>query len=338
MKRARDPQNVAVPIYSIPSLSHTLSLSLIPSLSPIPSLSLIPSFSPIPSLSPVPSLSHTLPLSLIPFLSTYPSLSPLPLSRPLPLSHPPPLSHPLPLSLSLPLSHPLLLSLPLPLPVPSLSPPFLSPTPSLPPPPPPPSPPPSPLSHLLPLFYPPISFSPPMPLSSILQFWLWLSLHRVPWAWPYHCGYGRGLINMCLWERCRITIPAHLGYGERGDGAGHPPNSTYTLVFYVRLIKIERVSTYQMRIYISLASFSGPKTGGVEGLGTRLLKPTWVDTVGVTEWELVRNTVQCHPGRRKMKGQEPEWPNPLRDVARNSFCHGCVTQIWESKQRGVCLC
>lgn len=53
-------------------------------------------------------------------------------------------------------------------------------------------------------------------------------------------GMDRGLVNMCLWERRKITIPPHLGYGERGVGQTIPPNST--LVFYTRLIKIERVS------------------------------------------------------------------------------------------------
>ena len=55
-------------------------------------------------------------------------------------------------------------------------------------------------------------------------------------------GMDRGLMNMCLWERRRITIPPHLGYGQRGVGQLIPPNST--LVFYVRLIKIERVSSW----------------------------------------------------------------------------------------------
>ena len=54
-------------------------------------------------------------------------------------------------------------------------------------------------------------------------------------------GMDRGLMNMCLWERRKITIPPHLGYGQRGVGQVIPPNST--LVFYVRLIKIERVSS-----------------------------------------------------------------------------------------------
>ena len=53
-------------------------------------------------------------------------------------------------------------------------------------------------------------------------------------------GMDRGLVDMCLWERRRVTIPPHLGYGEVGVGETIPPQST--LVFYVRLIKIERVS------------------------------------------------------------------------------------------------
>ena len=53
-------------------------------------------------------------------------------------------------------------------------------------------------------------------------------------------GMDRGLMDMCLWERRRVTIPPHLGYGRRGVGQVIPPNST--LIFYTRLIKIERVS------------------------------------------------------------------------------------------------
>ncbi|CAI8055374.1 Cartilage-associated protein [Geodia barretti] len=48
----------------------------------------------------------------------------------------------------------------------------------------------------------------------------------------------RGLVDTCLWERRRITIPPHLGYGASGVGAVIPPHAT--LVFYIRLIKIER--------------------------------------------------------------------------------------------------
>ena len=52
-------------------------------------------------------------------------------------------------------------------------------------------------------------------------------------------GMDRGLMDTCLWERRRITIPSHLGYGTRGVGEIIPANST--LVFYIRMIKIERV-------------------------------------------------------------------------------------------------
>ena len=54
----------------------------------------------------------------------------------------------------------------------------------------------------------------------------------------------RGLNGTCLWERRRITIPPHLGYGERGVGTKIPPNSV--LVFYIRMIKIERVSSARL--------------------------------------------------------------------------------------------
>ena len=52
-------------------------------------------------------------------------------------------------------------------------------------------------------------------------------------------GMDRGLVDTCLWERRRITIPSPLGYGSRGVGSIIPPDAT--LVFYIRLIKIERV-------------------------------------------------------------------------------------------------
>lgn len=51
-------------------------------------------------------------------------------------------------------------------------------------------------------------------------------------------GMDWGLQDMCLWERRRITIPPHLGYGSSGVGAIIPPDAT--LIFYVRLIKLER--------------------------------------------------------------------------------------------------
>jgi FK506-binding protein 2 len=51
-------------------------------------------------------------------------------------------------------------------------------------------------------------------------------------------GMDRGLVGTCLFERRRITIPPDLGYGQSGVGELIPPNST--LIFYIRLIKLER--------------------------------------------------------------------------------------------------
>merc|ERR1711881_50412 len=51
-------------------------------------------------------------------------------------------------------------------------------------------------------------------------------------------GWDQGLQNMCPGEKRRLTIPAHLGYGDRGAGADIPGGAT--LVFEVELVKIER--------------------------------------------------------------------------------------------------
>lgn len=74
-------------------------------------------------------------------------------------------------------------------------------------------------------------------------------------------GMDRGLVDTCLWERRRITIPSHLGYGSTGVGTIILPHST--LVFYIRLIKIERVCPYVcllVEVYIIHTCF-------VEGIG-----------------------------------------------------------------------
>eukprot|EP01147_Barroeca_monosierra_P007535 gene7535-572_t len=49
-------------------------------------------------------------------------------------------------------------------------------------------------------------------------------------------GWDRGLLNMCIGERRRLTIPSGLGYGDSGAGESIPGGAT--LVFDVELIKI----------------------------------------------------------------------------------------------------
>ncbi|CAI4222102.1 unnamed protein product [Auanema sp. JU1783] len=51
-------------------------------------------------------------------------------------------------------------------------------------------------------------------------------------------GWDQGLMGMCVGERRILTIPPHLGYGERGAPPKIPGNSV--LKFDVELMKIDR--------------------------------------------------------------------------------------------------
>ncbi|KAL5268310.1 hypothetical protein ACHWQZ_G002241 [Mnemiopsis leidyi] len=50
-------------------------------------------------------------------------------------------------------------------------------------------------------------------------------------------GWDQGLLNMCPGDQRKLTIPPHLGYGDRGAG-GKIPGGAW-LVFEVELLEIK---------------------------------------------------------------------------------------------------
>eukprot|EP00891_Asterochloris_glomerata_P003859 jgi/Astpho2/3859/e_gw1.00062.121.1_t len=49
-------------------------------------------------------------------------------------------------------------------------------------------------------------------------------------------GWDQGILGMCVGEKRKLRIPAHLGYGERAMGDKIPANSA--LVFDTELVSI----------------------------------------------------------------------------------------------------
>ena len=51
-------------------------------------------------------------------------------------------------------------------------------------------------------------------------------------------GWDQGLIDMCPGDKRKLTIPPHLGYGDRGAGGVIPGGAT--LIFEVELLEIKK--------------------------------------------------------------------------------------------------
>jgi len=76
-------------------------------------------------------------------------------------------------------------------------------------------------------------------------------------------GWERGLLDMCIGERRKLTIPSHLGYGDRGAGSDIPGGAT--LLFDVELLDIPSQPDTRTRVQPAAAK-ANPVTVATNGL------------------------------------------------------------------------
>ncbi|KAK3738194.1 hypothetical protein QZH41_012778, partial [Actinostola sp. cb2023] len=60
-------------------------------------------------------------------------------------------------------------------------------------------------------------------------------------------GWEQGLLDMCVGEKRKLTIPPHLAYGDKGAGASIPPGAT--LYMDVELVEIQGTQQAQPNVF-----------------------------------------------------------------------------------------
>ncbi|XP_065176396.1 FK506-binding protein 2-like [Sycon ciliatum] len=55
-------------------------------------------------------------------------------------------------------------------------------------------------------------------------------------------GFDQGVVGMCIGEKRMVTVPPHLGYGEKGHPPAIPPSAT--LKFEIELVELDQASVF----------------------------------------------------------------------------------------------